>query len=82
MVCLSKAADGARLAEMVRLITEDVRKIRFDFPRGYQTFFAEMVRFPKIFCLSNRALFLCLHIQPHLNTRRVGRILPTLRVLK
>ena len=62
MVCLSKAADGARLAEMVRLITEDVRKIRFDFPRGYQTFFAEMVRFPKIFCLSNRALFPCLHI--------------------
>ena len=42
-------------------ITQDVRKLRFDFPRGYQAFFAELVGFPKIFFLSNRALFPCLH---------------------
>ena len=61
MVYHSKATDGARLAEMVR------------FPKMFETpgsiflevtsrFLAELVGFPKIFCLSNRALFPCLHI--------------------
>ena len=46
-----------------RQITEDVRKLRFEFSRGNtRRFYAELVRYPKIFCLSNRALFPCLHI--------------------
>ena len=39
MVYHSKATDGARLAEIVRLPKMFAGKIGFDFPRGYQTFF-------------------------------------------
>ena len=61
MVYLAKATDGAQLAEMVRL-PKMFEKLGLIFLEVIRHFFAELVRFPKIFCLSNRTLFLCLHI--------------------
>ena len=63
MVYHSKATDGARLAEIVRLpkMFEKVGSIFLEVTKRF-FFFAELVRFPKIFCLSNTALFPCLHI--------------------
>ena len=50
-------------------IAEDVRKNKFDFPRGYQTFFRRICR------ISEDILF-------NLNAKRFGRILPIFRVLR
>ena len=61
MVYHSKATDGARLAEMVRL-PKKFEKLGTFFLEVTIRFFTELVGFAKIFCLSNRALFPCLHI--------------------
>ena len=56
---LAKATDGARLAEMHGKI-KDVRKLSSISESLEVT--RELVGFPKIFCLSKRALFFpCLH---------------------
>ena len=61
MVYHSKATEGAQLAEMVRL-PKMFEKSGSIFLEVTRRFFAELVEFPKIFCLSNRALFPCLHM--------------------
>ena len=55
------ATDGAWLAEMVRL-RKMFEKLGSIFLQVVRRVFAELVGLPKIFCLSNRALFPCLHI--------------------
>ena len=61
MVYHSKATDGARLAEMVRL-SMMFEKLGSNFLDVTRRFFAELVEFPEIFCLSNRTHFPSLHI--------------------
>ena len=64
MVYHSKATDCARLAEMVRL-PKMFEKLGSIFLEVTRRFFAELVGFPKIFCLSNRALFPCANLKRH-----------------
>ena len=61
MVYHSKATDGARLAETVRL-PKMFEKLGSIFLQVTRRFFAELVGCPKIFCFSNGARFPCLHI--------------------